>query len=1187
MFELTNLDSIQIGMASPEQILEWSFGEVSKPETINYRTLKPERDGLFCERIFGPTKDWECGCGKYKRVKYKDKNKVCDKCGVQVTKAKVRRERMGHIQLAAPVSHIWYFKGIPSRMGMLLDISPKSLEKVLYFASFIVLDPGDSAETGLKKYQLINDAQYREIEAKCGKGSFRAGMGAEAVKEMLQELDLEALSEKLKKEVAELTEKERDRETEGQKRARTVKRLEVVEAFRMSNNKPEWMILDVVPVIPPDLRPMVQLDGGRFATSDLNDLYRRVINRNNRLKRLLELGAPDIIVRNEKRMLQEAVDALIDNGRRGRAVTGPGNRALKSLSDLLRGKQGRFRQNLLGKRVDYSGRSVIVVGPELKLYQCGVPKEMALELFKPFVIERLVTLKKAVHGKNAKRMVDKGRPEVWDILEEVIKEHPVLLNRAPTLHRLGIQAFEPMLVEGKALKLHPLVCTAYNADFDGDQMAIHVPLSMEAQAEARFLMLAHNNILKPQDGKPVMSPSQDMVIGCYYLTIDREDGLGAGRYFISPDEAMMAYQTGQLSLQAPIHVRVEREFNGEKGSKVIDCTLGRLLFNEVIPQDIGRKPRTCLEEMFPLEIDCLCGKKELGKIVDEVYQKHGIHETAQVLDNIKNLGFKYSTRGAVTVSVSDIIVPKEKAEILEKADAQVNMINNQYMMGFMSEDERYTTVVDIWNKTTATLRGMILPGLDKFNPIRMMTDSGARGSAAQVSQLAGMRGLMASPSGRTLELPIRANFREGLKVLEFFLSSHGSRKSLADTALRTADSGYLTRRLVDVSQEVIVREQDCFETRGEKVRGITIQEISINNQVIESLEDRLVGRVAAEDVFHPETGEILVALNETISNAKAKAVVKAGITKVQVRSVLTCRNETGVCARCYGMNLATGGAVDVGEAVGIIAAQAIGEPGTQLTMRTFHTGGIASGEDITQGLPRVEELFEARKPKRDAILSEISGRVSLGENKKKREVTVTSTEDVNEQKTYAINYGSRLKVQDGQMIKAGDELIEGSINPHDLLRILGVKAVQDYLLREVLSVYRQQGVNISDKHIEVIVKQMLRKVRIEDSGDTNLLPGSLVDIYRFEEANRIAIEADGRPAIAKRVLLGITKASLATESFLSAASFQETTRVLTDAAIKGKVDPLLGLKENVIIGKLIPAGTGMKRYTDIDLVENF
>ncbi len=1205
MFDLNNLDSIQIGMASPEQILAWSYGEVSKPETINYRTLKPERDGLYCERIFGPTKDWECNCGKYKRIKFKDKNKICDKCGVQVTRAKVRRERMGHIKLAAPVSHIWYFKGIPSRMGMLLDISPRTLEKVLYFASFIVLDPGDTAVTGLKKYELINDAKYRDVEAKCGKGSFRAGMGAEAVKEMLQSLDLDQLSEQLKKEIAELAEKERDRDTEGQKRARAVKRLEVVEAFRMSNNKPEWMILDVIPVMPPDLRPMVQLDGGRFATSDLNDLYRRVINRNNRLKRLVDLGAPDIIVRNEKRMLQEAVDALIDNGRRGRPVTGPGNRALKSLSDFLRGKQGRFRQNLLGKRVDYSGRSVIVVGPELKLYQCGVPKEMALELFKPFVIGRLVALNKAHHGKNAKRMVEKGRPEVWDILEEVIKEHPVLLNRAPTLHRLGIQAFEPVLVEGKALKLHPLVCTAYNADFDGDQMAIHVPLSLEAQAEARFLMLAHNNILKPQDGKPVMSPSQDMVIGCYYLTLENPDALGGyekdenGEYILgvdgqparhsytSPDEAMLAYQTGQLSLQAPIRVRVEREFDGVKAQKSINCTLGQLIFNDVIPQDIGRKPRTCMDEMFALEVDTLVGKKELGKVVDEVYLKHGIHRTAQVLDNIKALGFKYSTRGAVTVAVSDIKVPVEKPQIMEEADRNVAEINDMYRMGMVSEDERYSMVVEIWNSTTAKLRGMILPGLSKFNPIRMMTDSGARGSAAQVSQLAGMRGLMASPSGKTLELPIRANFREGLGVLEFFLSSHGSRKSLADTALRTADSGYLTRRLVDVSQEVIVREDDCFATRGEKVRGITIQEISINNQVIESLEDRLIGRVAAEDIIHPETGEILVALNETITHDKAKLIVKAGITKAQVRSVLTCRNETGVCARCYGMNLATGGAVDVGEAVGIIAAQAIGEPGTQLTMRTFHTGGIASGDDITQGLPRVEELFEARKPKRDAILSEISGKVSLGENKKKREIVVTSTEDAHEQKAYQINYGSRLKVTEGQLVEAGQELIEGSINPHDLLRILGVKAVQDYLLREVLSVYRQQGVNISDKHIEVIVKQMLRKVRVEDSGDTNLLPGSLVDIYRFEEANRNTIMAGGRPAIAKRVLLGITKASLATESFLSAASFQETTRVLTDAAIKGKVDPLLGLKENVIIGKLIPAGTGMKRYSDIDLVENF
>ncbi|MEG0742157.1 MAG: DNA-directed RNA polymerase subunit beta', partial [Clostridia bacterium] len=870
-----------------------------------------------------------------------------------------------------------------------------------------------------------------------------------------------------------------------------------------------------------------------------------------------------------------------------RAVTGPGNRALKSLSDLLRGKQGRFRQNLLGKRVDYSGRSVIVVGPELKLYQCGVPKEMALELFKPFVIERLVTLKKAHHGKNAKRMVEKGRPEVWDILEDVIKEHPVLLNRAPTLHRLGIQAFEPILVEGKALKLHPLVCTAYNADFDGDQMAIHVPLSMEAQAECRFLMLAHNNILKPQDGKPVMSPSQDMVIGCYYLTIVREDALGHGRMFISPDEAMLAYQTNQLSLQAPIKVRVNREFEGVKGYKTIDCTLGRLLFNEVIPQDIGRRPRKCLDDMYALEIDTLAGKKELGKIVDEVYLKHGIHETALVLDNIKNLGFKYSTRGAITVSVSDIIVPPEKPQILAAADEQVAEINSLYRMGMLSEDERYGKVVDIWNGTTATLRNMILPSLDMFNPIRMMTDSGARGSASQVAQLAGMRGLMASPSGRTLELPIRANFKEGLKVLEFFLSSHGSRKSLADTALRTADSGYLTRRLVDVSQEVIVREVDCFAVRGEKVRGISVQEITIGNQVIESLEDRLIGRVAAEDIMHPQTGEILAALNETITHEKAHAICAAGLKKAQVRSVLTCRNETGVCARCYGANLATGGAVDVGEAVGIIAAQAIGEPGTQLTMRTFHTGGIATGDDITQGLPRVEELFEARRPKRDAILSEINGQVSVGENKKKREITVTSAEDTHEQKVYAINYGSRLRVQDGQQVEAGTELVEGSINPHDLLRILGVKAVQDYLLREVLSVYRQQGVNISDKHIEVIVKQMLRKVRVEDSGDTSLLPGALVDIYRFEEANHATIEAGGRPAIAKRVLLGITKASLATESFLSAASFQETTRVLTDAAIKGKVDPLLGLKENVIIGKLIPAGTGMPRYKDISLVENF
>ena len=1187
LFELSNLDSIQIGMASPEQILAWSHGEVTKPETINYRTLKPERDGLYCERIFGPTKDWECNCGKYKRIKFKDKDKICDKCGVQVTRAKVRRERMGHIQLAAPVSHIWYFKGIPSRMGMLLDISPRSLEKVLYFANFIVLDPGNSDETGLKLHELITDARYREVEAKCGKGSFRAKMGAEAVREMLQSLDLDQLSIQLKEEIAALVEKERDRDTEGQKRARAVKRLEVVESFRASHNKPEWMILDVVPVLPPDLRPMVQLDGGRFATSDLNDLYRRVINRNNRLKRLLELGAPDIIVRNEKRMLQESVDALIDNGRRGRPVTGPGNRALKSLSDLLRGKQGRFRQNLLGKRVDYSGRSVIVVGPELKLHQCGLPKDMALELFKPFVMERLVSLKISPNVKSAKRTVEKVRPEVWDILEEVIRDHPVLLNRAPTLHRLGIQAFEPILVEGKAIKLHPLACTAFNADFDGDQMAVHVPLSMEAQAEARFLMLAHNNILKPQDGKPVISPSQDMVIGCYYLTIVNEEDPRAGRIFRDPDEALMAYSVGQIGLQTPIKVRIERTFNGETGTKIIDCTLGRLIFNDALPQNLGFRKRECLDDMFELEVNDLVGKKQLSNIVDMCFRSQGEHKTALMLDAVKALGYKYSTRGAVTVSVADIKVPPVKQTMLAETDEKVRKVNDLYRRGLLSEDERYKRVIDLWNGCTHSLRDQILPNLNKFNPIRMMTDSGARGSSAQVSQLAGMRGLMASPSGKTIELPIRANFREGLSVLEFFLSSHGSRKSLADTALRTADSGYLTRRLVDVSQEVIVREEDCFEARGEKVRGIVVQELMSGKQSIESLEDRLRGRTAAEDILDPATGEILVHMNEAIDHDKAKMIVSHGVKKAVVRSVLTCRTENGVCARCYGQNMAHGGKVDVGEAVGIIAAQAIGEPGTQLTMRTFHTGGIASGDDITQGLPRVEELFEARKPKREAILSEISGKVSISETKKKRELIITSDEDAHEQKAYQITYGSRLKVQEGDHVEAGDELIEGSVNPHDLLRILGVKAVQDYLLKEVLSVYRLQGVAVADKHIEIIVRQMLRKVRVEDSGDTNLLPGSLVDIFRFEEANRDTIMNGGRPAVAKRILLGITKASLATESFLSAASFQETTRVLTEAAIKGKIDPLVGLKENVIIGKLIPAGTGMRRYKDIEIRENY
>ncbi|MBQ9263883.1 MAG: DNA-directed RNA polymerase subunit beta' [Clostridia bacterium] len=1186
MFEQTNIDSIQIGMASSEQILAWSYGEVSKPETINYRTLKPERDGLYCERIFGPQKDWECSCGKYKRVKFKDKEKVCDKCGVQITRAKVRRERMGHIQLAAPVSHIWYFKGIPSRMGMLLDVSPRALEKVLYFASYIVLDPGNEAATKVSRNELVSDSKYRSIMAmpEEERGSFKAGIGAEAVKEMLLALDLDALSVSLKKEIADLIEKERDREVEGQKRTHAIKRLEVVEAFRLSKNRPEWMIMDVIPVIPPDLRPMVQLDGGRFATSDLNDLYRRVINRNNRLKRMLELGTPDIIVRNEKRMLQEAVDALIDNGRRGRPVTGPGNRPLKSLSDLLRGKQGRFRQNLLGKRVDYSGRSVIVVGPELKLYQCGLPKDMALELFKPFVMEKLVSQKLAHNVKSAKRMVEKVKPEVWDILEGVIKEHPVLLNRAPTLHRLGIQAFEPILVEGKAIRLHPLACTAYNADFDGDQMAVHVPLSMEAQAEARYLMLCANNIMKPQDGMPVISPTQDMIIGCHYLTIMREDSQGAGRVFASPDEAMMAYQCKQIALQAPIKVRIERAFEGVTERRVIDTTLGRLIFNEVIPQDLGFQPRTSLDDMFALEIDHDVVKKDFGKIIERCFRVHGESQTAAMLDAIKNLGYKYSTRGAITVSVGDIIVPAEKQTWLKETDDLVASINRKYRRGAMSEDERYRMVIAAWQNTTNRLKNRVMEVLPPYNPISMMVGSGARGSAGQVSQLAGMRGLMASPSGRAIEVPIRANFREGLNVLEFFMSSHGSRKSLSDTALRTADSGYLTRRLVDVAQEVIVREIDCFESRGEKVRGITVQPIG----EIEGIDDRTRGRYAAEDVYHPITGELLVHVNELIDFDKAQQIKKAGITKMNVRSVLSCHCEQGVCARCYGMNLAHGGNVDIGEAVGIIAAQSIGEPGTQLTMRTFHSGGVASDpEDITQGLPRVEELFEARKPKRDATLAEIDGKVTIAENKKKQEIIVTSETDASVKKVYQIHYGARLKVHDGDVVAAGDELIEGSINPHDLLRIVGVRAVQEYLLKEVLSAYYSSGIKIADKHIEVIVRQMLRKVRVEDAGDTELLPGGLVDMFEFDQANKKTIEEGGRPAIAKRILLGITKASLATDSFLSAASFQETTRVLTEAAIKGKVDPLLGRKENVIIGKLIPAGTGLKRYKNIELQETY
>ena len=1166
MFELNNFDAIQIGLASPEKIREWSRGEVKKPETINYRTLKPEKDGLFCERIFGPTKDWECHCGRYKRVRYS--GIVCDKCGVEVTRAKVRRERMGHIELAVPVSHIWYFKGIPSRMGLLLDMSPRALERVLYFASMVVTDPGD---TPLVYKQLLTDKEYKEFKEQYGK-RFKAGIGAEAVKELLKQIDLEKMSAQLREEL---------KSSSGQKRIRAVKRLEVVDAFLKSGNRPEWIILDVVPVIPPELRPMVQLDGGRFATSDLNDLYRRVINRNNRLKRLLELRAPEIIVRNEKRMLQEAVDALIDNGRRGRSVTGPGNRPLKSLSDLLRGKQGRFRQNLLGKRVDYSGRSVIVVGPELKMYQCGLPKEMAIELFKPFVMKKLVEENYSHNIKSAKRIVERMRPEVWDVLEEVIQDHPVLLNRAPTLHRLGIQAFEPVLVEGRALKLHPLVCTAYNADFDGDQMAVHVPLSVEAQAEARFLMLAANNILKPQDGKPVVSPTQDMVIGSYYLTIVREGAEGEGSYFASPEEAVLAYQTGNISLQALVNVRFTKEVDGKTVSEIMKTTVGRLIFNEAIPQDLGMVDRNDPANLFKLEIDDLVDKKQLGKIVEMCYRKHGPTATSMVLDKIKSQGFKYSTLGAITVSVSDIKIPEEKAELLKKAETQVRDIEKQFRRGLLTDKERKDNVIKVWGKTTNLVTDALMKSLDKFNPIYMMANSGARGSTNQIRQLAGMRGLMADPSGEIIELPIRANFREGLTVLEFFISTHGARKGLADTALRTADSGYLTRRLVDVSQDVIIREEDCFTKRGERVKGMVA--ISGEKDSVESFEDKIIGRYSVDTVTHPKTGEVIVEANEMITPTVAQAIMNAGLKKVQYRSALTCRCEHGLCAKCYGANMATGRSVSIGEAVGIIAAQSIGEPGTQLTMRTFHTGGVA-GHDITQGLPRVEELFEARKPKGLAIISEISGVVSMDETRKKREIVVTSKEGQSE--TYMIPYGARVKVRDGMELEAGDEITEGSVNPHDILKIRGVKGVQAYLLREVQKVYRLQGVEISDKHIEVIIRQMLRKVRIEDAGDTEMLSGELVDIFKFEQENERIVALGKQPAVAKRVLLGITKASLATDSFLSAASFQETTRVLTEAAIKGKLDPLVGLKENVIIGKLIPAGTGMKIYKNISIKNN-
>ena len=1169
MFELTNFDALQIGLASPEKILEWSHGEVKKPETINYRTLKPEKDGLFCERIFGPTKDWECHCGRYKRGRYK--GIVCDKCGVEVTRAKVRRERMGHIELAVPVSHIWYFKGIPCRMKMLLDMSPRSLEQVLYFAAYVVTDPG---ETPLAYKQVLTDKEYRDAVEQYGAKSFKAGMGAEAIRELLCDLDLPKLEQELREEIANAS---------GQKRANAIKRLEVIEAFIKSGNRPEWIILTVVPVIPPELRPMVQLDGGRFATSDLNDLYRRVINRNNRLKRLLELRAPDIIVRNEKRMLQEAVDSLIDNGRRSRPVTGPGNRPLKSLSDMLRGKQGRFRQNLLGKRVDYSGRSVIVVGPELKMYQCGLPKEMALELFKPFVTKKLVKGGFAQNVKGAKRMVERSATEVWGVLEDVIKDHPVMLNRAPTLHRLGIQAFEPILVEGRAIKLHPLVCTAFNADFDGDQMAVHVPLSVEAQSEARFLMLASNNILKPQDGRPVVSPTQDMVIGCYYLTMERPGAKGEGKIFHSEDEAVMAYQTGEIALQAKVKVRVAREFEGKTYRRVIDATVGRLLFNNAIPQDLGFVPRETLDDMFRLEIDHLVVKKDLGNIVDYCYRKYGPTKTAETLDNIKKLGFTYSTRGGITVGFRDIQVPPEKKGFIADAEKKVVEIDGLFRMGLLSNAERRERVIKVWEKTTEDVSKALMDSLDPYNPIYMMANSGARGSTAQIRQLAGMRGLMADPSGQIIEVPIRANFREGLSVLEFFISSHGARKGLADTALRTADSGYLTRRLVDVSQDVIVREDDCFASRGEVAKGMPISEIRDGNKLVEPLKARVIGRYTVEPVVDPATGEVIVEANRMITYEQAEAIEKAGIQSVVCRSVFTCRSDHGVCAKCYGANLATGSYVNIGEAVGIIAAQAIGEPGTQLTMRTFHTGGVASAEDITQGLPRVEELFEARKPKGLAVISEISGRVHLDESKKRREAVVSN--DEGESETYLIPFGSKLKVQEGQTIEAGDELTEGSVNPHDILKIKGVKGVEAYLLREVQSVYRLQGVEISDKHIEIIIRQMLRKVQIEDAGDTTMLPGELVDIFRFEEENEKVVENDGQPAIAKRKLLGITKAALATDSFLSAASFQETTRVLTEAAIKGKVDPLLGLKENVIIGKLIPAGIGLKRYRNVTVRE--
>ena len=1172
-YEPVTFDAIKIGLASPDKIREWSRGEVLKPETINYRTLKPERDGLFCERIFGPSKDWECHCGKYKKIRYK--GVVCDRCGVEVTKSSVRRERMGHIELAAPVSHIWYFKGIPSRMGLLLDLSPRVLEKVLYFASYIVLDAG---QTDLEYKQILSEKECQDAKDKYGANAFRAGMGAEAVKELLEAIDLEKDSVELKTEL---------KDANGQKRARIIKRLEVVEAFRESGNRPEWMIMDAIPVIPPDLRPMVQLDGGRFATSDLNDLYRRIINRNNRLKRLIELGAPDIIVRNEKRMLQEAVDALIDNGRRGRPVTGPGNRALKSLSDMLKGKGGRFRQNLLGKRVDYSGRSVIVVGPELKIYQCGLPKEMAIELFKPFVMKELVSRGISQNIKNAKKLVEKLDTQVWDVLEEVIKEHPVMLNRAPTLHRLGIQAFEPILVEGKAIKLHPLVCTAYNADFDGDQMAVHLPLSVEAQAECRFLLLSPNNLLKPSDGGPVAVPSQDMVLGIYYLTQERPGAKGEGKFFKSVNEAILAYENQIITLHSRIKVRVHKQMpDGSTVTGNVESTMGRFLLNEIIPQDLGFVDRSNPDNALALEIDFHVGKKGLKQILEKVINTHGATKTAEVLDDIKAMGYKYSTRAAMTVSISDMTVPAKKPEMLEAAQKTVDLITKNFNRGLITEEERYRAVVETWNETDKELTDVLLKGLDQYNNIFMMADSGARGSNQQIKQLAGMRGLMADTTGRTIELPIKSNFREGLAVLEYFMSAHGARKGLSDTALRTADSGYLTRRMVDVSQELIIRETDCSENRSE-IPGMYVKAFMDGKETIEGLKDRITGRFSCEDIKDKD-GNLIVKANHMITPSRASKIMSVGVDKdgnpieqVKIRTILGCRCHNGICSKCYGANMATGEAVQVGEAVGIIAAQSIGEPGTQLTMRTFHTGGVA-GDDITQGLPRVEELFEARKPKGLAIIAEFGGIATIKDTKKKREIIVTN-EETGESKTYLIPYGSRIKILDGTKLEAGDELTEGSVNPHDLLKIKGIRAVQDYMIREVQRVYRLQGVDIADKHIEVIVRQMLKKIRIENNGDSDFLPGILVDVLDFEDMNEELIAQGKQPAEGNQVMLGITKAALATNSFLSAASFQETTKVLTEAAIKGKVDPLIGLKENVIIGKLIPAGTGMKRYRNVVL----